>query len=86
MKTVPRPDDEAVVKITCMLGRRSVELLQRTLLIKASALDMCAERVFSKATSEIRQTTLDSSFCIQNLYYLLPVCTCLVVGLAKIIE
>ena len=55
-----------VVKITHVAARHSVKLLQPYFVKQGSkdannaALDRCAEQVFSKAASEMRQNTLDS--------------------------
>ena len=59
--------DDAVAKVTHMAARRSVYTSLQQYFIKQcfrdahhTALDMCMDRVFTKAACEMKQTTLDS--------------------------
>ena len=66
MKTVILMMRLTIVRITHVAAMHSVELLQQCFVEQGlsnannAALDMCAEEVFSKAASEMKQTTLNS--------------------------
>ena len=66
MKTVILMMRPTVAKITHVPARRSMQFLRQYFVEQGlsnannAALDTCAESIFSKIASEMRQTTLDS--------------------------